>query len=263
MKEIFDEVLATIENDDIREFAKMVIDKIDPWFWIAPAASSGRHHPRTSLGEGGLARHSVSVVRFLNYILEPETIHDQFTSRERDLMRIAALFHDTKKSGNQEDYELNPQTKFNHPLLAADFIRNMNGLPKNELDFCADIISTHMGQFNTSKRSSVVLPKPENKYQILVHVCDYISSRRDVEVRTDMIPEYKDTETMERMPKESSAELPTVDNYRLDFGKHSGKTIQEIYDVDRGWLHWARGNVDREPFATLIKEFQPKENTNN
>lgn len=262
MKEIFDEVLATIENDDIREFTKNAIDKIDNWFYVAPAASSGRHHPRTSLGEGGLARHSVSVVRFLNYILEPETIHDQFTSRERDLMRVAALFHDTKKSGNQEDYELNPQTRFEHPLLAADFIRSMSGLPKNELDFCADIISTHMGQFNTSKRSEIILPKPQDKYQILVHLCDYISSRRDVEVRTDMIPEYKDPSTMERMPKESAVELPTVDTYKLDFGKHAGKTIPEIHKEDRGWLYWAKNNVTREPFATLIKEFKPKETTN-
>lgn len=262
MKEIFDEALASIENDDIRDFAKKVIDQIDPWFWEAPAASSGKHHPRTSLGEGGLARHSLSVVRFLNYILEPEMIYSQFTSRERDLMRVAALFHDTKKSGNQEDYELNPQTKFEHPLLAADFIRSMSGLPKNELDFCADIIATHMGQFNTSKRSNIVLPKPENKYQILVHLCDYISSRRDVEVRTDMVPEYKDPSTMERMPKESAVELPTVDTYKLDFGKHAGKTIPEIHKEDRGWLYWAKNNVTREPFATLVKEFKPKETIN-
>lgn len=262
MKEIFDEILATIENDDIREFAVRCIDKIDPWFWIAPAASSGKHHPRTSLGEGGLSRHTVSVVRFLNYMLEVESIHNQFTSRERDLMRVAAMMHDTKKSGNQEDYEVNKQTKFEHPLLAAEFVKSIGGLPEDELDFCADIISSHMGQFNTSKRSEIVLPKPENKYQILVHLCDYISSRKDVEVRTDMIPEYKDANIMERMPVESVAELPTVDNYKLDFGKHAGKTIKEIHDVDRGWLHWAKNNVTREPFATLIKEFKPKETTN-
>ena len=258
MKEIFHEILATIENDDIRQFAKKCIDKIDPWFWIAPAASSGKYHPRTSLGDGGLSRHTISVVRLLNYMLEIESINSQFTSRERDLMRVAAMMHDTKKSGSQEDYEVNKQTKFEHPLLAAEFIRNMGILPKNELDFCADIIATHMGQFNTSKRSNIVLPKPENKFQILVHLCDYISSRKDVEIRTDMIPEYKDSIFMDRMPKKSSAEIPTVDNYKLDFGKHSGKTIQEVYESDRGWLRWARDNITREPFATLIKEFKPK-----
>ena len=258
----FDEILATIENDDLRYFAAKCVNSIDPWFWIAPAASSGKYHPRTSLGEGGLARHTLSVVRFLNYILEVENIQSQFTSRERDIMRIAAMMHDTKKSGNQEDYEKNKQTKFDHPILAADFVRSIGEglISEEELKLCADIISTHMGQFNTSKRSDVVLPKPKSKYEILVHVCDYISSRKDVEVRTDMVPEYKDTNVMEKMPKEVPVGPPTVDNYKFDFGKHSGKTFQEVYDEDRGWLRWARDNVTREPFATLIKEFKPKTN---
>lgn len=260
MKEMFDEILATIENDDLRYFAAKCVNRIDPWFWIAPAASSGKFHPRTSLGDGGLMRHTISVVRFLNYILEVESIRSQFTSRERDIMRIAAMMHDSKKSGNQEDYERNKQTKFEHPILAANFVNSIGDglIPEEELKLCSDIISTHMGQFNTSKRSDVVLPKPENKYEILVHMCDYISSRKDIEVRTDMIPEYKDADVMEKMPKESSAELPTVDNYKLDFGKYSGKTFQEVYDENKGWLRWARDNVSREPFATLIKEFKPK-----
>lgn len=257
MKEVFDEAIATFENDDIRKFASKCTEKVDPWFWIAPAASSGMHHPVTSLGEGGLSRHVVSVVRFLNYILEPESINCQFNSRERDLMRLAALFHDIKKSGNQEDYEKNKSTKFDHPLLAAEFIRSMNDgdLPEDEIELCAKIIETHMGQFNTSAKSSITLPKPENKYQILVHVCDYISSRKDIEVRTDMLPEYKDEATMNRMPKEAVSKLPTVDTYTFDFGKHLGKTIPEIAEVDPGYIRWAKENMTREPARTLLKNF--------
>lgn len=258
MKEIFNEILATIENDDIREFAVKCVDRIDPWFWVAPAASSGRHHPATSLGDGGLARHTISVVRILNYILEVESIHEQFTSRERDLMRVAAMMHDTKKSGNQEDYENNKSTKFEHPLLAAEFVSSIGGLQKDELNLCSSIISTHMGQFNTSKRSSIILPKPENKYQILVHICDYISSRRDVEVKTDMIPEYKDEETMERMPKESSVKLPTIEDYRFTFGKHSGKTIPEVFAEDPQYIRWAKANMEKEPAKSLLRTFNPE-----
>lgn len=254
--EIFDEVLATIENDDIRDFAKRGISKIDEWFWDAPAASSGLHHPRTSLGEGGLSRHTVSVVRFLNYILEPESINSQFTSRERDLMRVAALFHDAKKSGDQKDYEVDKHTKFEHPILAAEFVKSIGGLPNDELNLCCNIIKSHMGQFNTSKRSDVVLPKPKNKYEILVHICDYISSRKDIEVRTDMIPEYKDEETMKRMPEEPAVKLPTIDDYKLTFGKHAGKTIPEIYAEDPSYIRWAKDNMTKEPARSLLKEFK-------
>ena len=254
--EIFDEILATIENDDIREFAKNGIEKIDPWFWTAPAASSGKHHPRTSLGEGGLARHTISVVRILNYILEPESIQSQFTSRERDLMRVAALFHDSKKSGNQSDYEMNKQTKFEHPILAGSFVKSLDGLSNEEKGLCSEIIDCHMGQWNTSSKSNVVLPKPRDKFEILVHICDYISSRRDIEVRTDMIPEYKDEETMKRMPKEAVAKLPTLEDYKLDFGKHAGKTIPEIFEVDPGYIRWAKDNMTKEPAKSLLKEFK-------
>lgn len=254
--EIFDEILATIENDDIREFARKGIEKIDPWFWTAPAASSGKHHPRTSLGEGGLARHTISVVRILNYILEPESIQSQFTSRERDLMRVAALFHDAKKSGNQSDYEMNKQTKFEHPILAGSFVKSLDGLSNEEKEFCAGIIYCHMGQWNTSSKSDVVLPKPRDKFEILVHICDYISSRRDIEVRTDMIPEYKDEKTMNRMPKEAVAKLPTLEDYKLDFGKHAGKTIPEIFEIDPGYIRWAKDNMTKEPAKSLLKEFK-------
>ena len=258
MRNVFDEVLATFENDDIRKFADKCIDKIDPWFWIAPAASSGRYHPKTSLGDGGLARHTISVIRFLNYILEPESVNKQFTSRERDLMRLAALFHDSKKSGDQADYEKSKFTKFDHPLLAARFIRSLNDgdLPDEDIEMCASIIETHMGQFNTSSKSSVVLPKPENKYQILVHICDYVASRRDVEVRTDMLPEYKDEDTMARMPKDTSTTLPTIENYRFDFGKHLEMTIPEIAEVDPGYIKWAKKNMTKEPARTLLSSYK-------
>ena len=258
MRDVFDEVLATFENEDIRRFADKCIDKIDPWFWIAPAASSGRYHPKTSLGDGGLARHTISVIRFLNYILEPESVNKQFTSRERDLMRLAALFHDSKKSGDQADYEKSKFTKFDHPLLAARFIRSLNDgdLPDEDIEMCASIIETHMGQFNTSSKSSVVLPKPENKYQILVHICDYVASRRDVEVRTDMLPEYKDEDTMARMPKDTPTTLPTIENYRFDFGKHLGMTIPEIAEVDPGYIKWAKKNMTKEPARTLLNSYK-------
>ena len=253
---VFDEILATIENDDIREFASKCIEKIDPWFWVAPAASSGRHHPITSLGEGGLLRHTLSVVRFLNYILEVESVHSQFTSRERDLMRVAAMLHDVKKSGSQDDYETNKSTKFEHPLLAANFVRSIGVLPKDELELCASMIESHMGQFNTSKKSDIILPKPTNKYQILVHVCDYISSRKDIEVRTDMLPEYKDKSVVEKMPQKTEVKLPDINTWRFTFGKKKGMTIPEVAAEDPGYIMWAKAKMETEPARTLLKDFE-------
>lgn len=247
MKEIFDEVLATFENEDIKEFAKKVIDNAPPYFFEVPASSSLKYHPSYACTTPlGLAKHTVALVKLLNYMFGVESISTQFTSRERDLLRVSGIAHDMMKSGTQEDYEKNHYTKFDHPLMAADMVKNMDGLDEDERFFCVKAISTHMGEWNTDRRyPDITLPKPRDKYQIILHLADYLASRKDIEIKFNTL-------------NEKPVEVPTVDSYKLDFGKHSGKTIQEVYESDRGWLRWARDNITREPFATLIKEFKPK-----
>lgn len=249
---IFDEVIETFENEDIKEFfVNKCMPTIPDWFWIAPAASSGMFHPKTSLGEGGLSRHTVALCRILNYMFELEMIRDQFTSRERDLLRISGLMHDTRKSGTQEDYEKNKQTKFDHPLQAANVIRDLNGLPKEEIDLIARVISAHMGQFNTSKKMpDVILPKPKDKYELIVHLADYICSRKDVEIQVGMQAEYK-TSKSENKPEP----LPDINSWKFTFGKYSGKTIPEIAAIDQGYIRWAKENMEKEPARTLLKDF--------
>ena len=89
------------------------------------------------------------------------------------------MMHDTRKSGDDEAYEKNKYTKFDHPILAANEIRTLIGfIPDDELELVATTIESHMGQWNTDKRSSTVLPLPENKYQKMIHLADYLASRK-------------------------------------------------------------------------------------
>ena len=44
----------------------------------------------------------------------------------------------------------------------------------------------------------------------------------------------------------------TVENYRITFGKYSGKTLLEINEIDPGYIRWAKENLDREPVKTLL-----------
>ena len=239
-KEIFNEIIDTIENEDLKEFmVNKCMPTIPDWFWEAPAASSGRFHPKTSLGEGGLARHTVALCRILNYMFEIESIYNNYKSRERDLMRIAGLMHDTRKSGSQEDYDQNKQTKFNHPLLAAEVVKNLDGIDNSEKELLCGIIASHMGQFNTSKKyPDIVLPKPKNKYETMVHIADYLSSRKDIEVQIDIPAERK----------------PDINTWRFDFGKYVGKTIPEVKEIDSSYLMWAKDNLKKQPLITLLKQ---------
>lgn len=237
---IFNSLLETFENEDIKIFAKECIETIPNYFWDVGASSTGKYHPQYALGDLGLARHTCALVRFLNHILNIDCYKNDFTSRERDLLRVAGIMHDSRKSGSDEDYARSKFTKFNHPILAADEIRTIIGfIPEEEIELVASTIESHMGQWCTDKRSSVVLPTPENKYQKLLHLADYLASRKDIEVL---------------FSQEEKAELPKLEDFKVTFGKHNGKTLLEIKECDPGWITWAKENINREPVKSLLSQ---------
>ena len=241
-------ILDTFENEDIKEFAMVLLEDLPEYIWHVGASSTGKYHPAYSLGEGGLIRHQIAVVRFLNFFFELEQYNSKLTTREMDLVRLAGLVHDGRKSGSQEEYERSKYTKFNHPLLMADVVRSYDGqyLISEEIELIADAISKHMGEWNTDKKSSVVLPKPNNKYARMVHTADYLASRK---VLTMDFEGYD-------APKPV---LPDINTWTFTFGKYSGKTIPEINEIAPDYLLWARDNMNREPARSLIKEFlKPK-----
>lgn len=244
-KELFNSILNTFENDDIKEFALNAINHFDDYIWDVPASSTGKYHPSYSLGDGGLIRHTISVVKFLNHMFGVESIANQFTSREKDLLRVAAITHDCKKSGSQQDYNKSKYTKFNHPLLAADFIRKLDNdnIGSEEKEFIAHVIESHMGSWNTDKRyPDVVLPTPQDKYQIILHLADYLASRKDIEMKFD-----------DDVSEPKSAPDPST--YVMPFGKHKGKTITQIKEEDPGYVHWAKSNMSKEPMKSLFNMF--------
>lgn len=239
---IFDSLLDTFENEDIKNFANECIETIPSYFWNVGASSTGKYHPQYALGDLGLARHTCVLVRFLNHILNIDCYKNDFTSRERDLLRVAGIMHDSRKSGNDEDYARNKFTRFEHPLLAANEIRTIIGfIPEEELELVANTIESHMGQWNTDKRSKVVLPLPENKYQKMLHLADYLASRKDIEVLFDGF----------EVPKK---EVPPIDGYILIFGKHNGEKLVDVAKSDPDYIRWAKENMTREPVRTLLMQ---------
>lgn len=236
-------ILDTFENEDIKEFAIVLLDNVPEYVWHVGASSTGKYHPQYSLGEGGLMRHQMAVVRFLNFFLGLEQYSNKIPSRERDLMRIAALTHDARKSGTQEDYERSKYTKFNHPILMADVIRSYDGqyLNHDELELIANTISKHMGSWNTDKKSNVVLPKPDDIYSELVHLADYLASRKDLTV------EFEGYAAAPVEKKEFD------ESYTLPFGKHSGKRLIDVYRAAPDYVDWMEQNINKREVLDVIK----------
>ena len=90
---------------------------------------------------------------------------------------MALILHDVLISGiPKEKY-----TRFDHPLLIADYIMDNEeilGLEVEEIEFICDAIKTHMGVWTTDYNGVEVLEKPKTKYQNFVHLCDFLASRK-------------------------------------------------------------------------------------
>lgn len=176
-KEMFMEELSYIQEEKYQECLIHILEILPEYWYHEAASSTGKYHPKYSLGEGGLLRHSKAAMRIGYELLSNPCIGDKYTSREKDLMLLALLVHDGLKLGiPAEKY-----TRFDHPILMANFIMDHQkkiGLNQEDSIFVADVIKTHMGPWTVDYQGKEVLEKPTTKYQTFVHMCDYLASRK-------------------------------------------------------------------------------------
>lgn len=179
--DVFRTELRYIKNLKYRESAKKMIELLPDYFFEIPASSTGKYHPKFAQNEGGLVRHTKVAVRMCYELSKNNTIGYSFTDDEKDLMLIALIMHDGVKSGLiKEKY-----TRVDHPILAAKLIRdNIDkiNLTDSEIKFITSAIESHMGEWNKDFNGNEVLPLPKNKYQRFVHMCDFLASKKFIEV---------------------------------------------------------------------------------
>ena len=184
MSNIFDVEIGYIKDKEIKEATRKLIDMLPDYFFKVPASSTGKYHPKCSNVEGGLVHHTKLAVRIAQDLMNNGMLFNKFTPREHDLILLALIMHDGFKHGlTQEKY-----VRFDHPIISAEFVRDHAievGLTKEDGDLLYDIISSHMGEFNTSNYSKVVLPLPKTAIQKFVHMCDDISSKKYCDAEFD------------------------------------------------------------------------------
>lgn len=182
--DVFNNEINYIKNDRYKKNLIIYLNLLPDYFYKVPASSTGKYHPSFALGDGGLVRHTKVAVRMANEIIGGRTIGDKFTSDEKDLVLFALMLHDGLKSGLvQEKY-----TKFDHPILMANFIRenkDRTTLEDKEIELISSMIASHMGEWNTNPYSDITLPLPNNKYEKMVHMCDKLASCKFIDVKFD------------------------------------------------------------------------------
>ena len=175
----FADELNLIQNIEIRKFTEDMLSKLPEYFWVTKAAKNKAHHPDYAREEGGLVKHTISAV---NIAYDLVSRNDMFASCKNysDHIVSALILHDGCKSGKLSEGKY----AVDHPLLVCELIRETYNDKNTEL-ICS-LISSHMGQWNTNFGSKIeILPKPQNVLQSVVHLADYLASRRYLDFNFD------------------------------------------------------------------------------
>lgn len=239
---IFAPVLNGFETEEMRLYCEDMIDQMPDYIFTIPSSTSYKYHNATQCQPGGQIYHVLMVCTIMNYILNLEYIKKKWPEpKRRDCMRIAACLHDAVKCG----WSGGTFTVHDHPMLASEWIQNTEvehdikpGLKK----YIGRLVESHSGQWTSSNKSKVVLPEPENDEQFLVHLCDYLGSRSNLDmIYTD---EEKDAISGAQEPVEPSEVV-------MRFGKYKGEKLGEI-PVD--YLLWCKNNLTlNEPIKSAIE----------
>ena len=186
----FKRELSYIRNDKIRRSCETMISLLPNYFFEIPASSTGKYHPEFSLGERGLVRHVKAAVKIAKDLMDDPCFGNKYTSDERDLMIMTLILHDGLKSGLVH----NRYTQFDHPTLIKNYIienKDKLELTNDEVVFVGKAIESHMGPWNKDYNGNEVLPVPKTKYENFVHMCDYLASRKYLNIK------FQDNEIIE------------------------------------------------------------------
>ena len=181
--ETFNKELSYIKNERIKKSGEVLIDLLPEYFFEVPASSTGKYHPSFALGKGGLVRHTKVAVKIAYELLNNNSVNN-YSDDEKDLIILSLLLHDGLKCGLvQEKY-----TRFDHPLLISNYIsdnQNKTMLNDNEIKYICESIESHMGEWNKDYNGNEILPLPLSKNSRFVHMCDYLSSKKFLDVSFD------------------------------------------------------------------------------
>ena len=177
---VFAAELQMIADDDIRKFVITCFNELCPdYFWTCPCSTTGKYHPKISLGEGGLVRHTklavwwgLELLSALGYTLET-------TGSEPSEIVATLMLHDLIKNGKGLDtkgFPLERGVTGSHGYVLANRISYECLDVELDADTRARIfdgISGHMGCWTTRESA-----RPQSRFAELIHLADYCASRK-------------------------------------------------------------------------------------
>lgn len=178
---IFEKEINYINDYRIKESLKSMLELLPDYFYSVEASSTGKYHPSFSLGDKGLVRHTKAAVRIAVELFNDSSLHN-FTEHQKDLIIFSIVIHDGLKYG----LEKSTYTKFDHPLLISKYLSECKDklkLTDDEIKTIKSCVETHMGPWVFDYNKIKVLDYPKTDEQKFVHLCDYLSSRKFLDIK--------------------------------------------------------------------------------
>ena len=169
-QDIFAEELTLIQSDSVRKWTTDCLNKFNHAFYTMGASSSGKYHPKVSLGLGGLVKHTKICVHFA---VELRRIHWWNWEQDTfDLILSALLLHD----GGKYMGENTTISMKDHPLRVIPLLDTVEGISNRQRTTIVDCIQSHMGQWDNE--GELPVPIGLETVEFFVHLCDYLASRK-------------------------------------------------------------------------------------
>lgn len=249
-KAVFKELLDKFETDEMRLYCEDMIENIPDYIFTMPSSTTGKWHNATQCQPHGQIYHIIMFGQIANYRLGLKYNKEKKfpNPRVRDAIRCTAIFHDAWKCNDGK-------TTFavhEHPLIAAEWVLNMK--VEHDIDeemkiFISKLCASHSGEWTTAKRGSkVILPEPQTEAEIFVHECDYLASRADI----DMQP----SDYLKSVFREENVVLHSLDDYVLNFGRHKGEKLIDVFKTDHSYCIWLKENSYQKEIVDMIKKIE-------
>lgn len=237
--------LSEIKDENLKKFLTIILEGTGDWFYHDPASTSGKYHPKYALGDGGLMRHTRAVAYWAKELCRTELF--DVNERQGELLYVAAILHDIRKHTATGGY-IQKHARAAYDLILATQAEHPELLSKEEAQYMADAVSTHMGIWGVKDGER----KPTSDAEKLLHIADYNASRKEI------IMEFASAPI--QFPKIPSADILGIPNPTItvvteataekkedtqeeksivfNFGKYRGKTIDEVYAENADYLKW-------------------------
>lgn len=257
---VFEKLLDKFETEEMRLYCTDMIEQIPDYIFEIPSSTSGKYHNTTQCLPHGQVFHIIMFAEILNYLLALKCNQEKFKSpQQRDAMRCVPIFHDAIKCG----WGGSRYTVHEHPMLAGSWVRETkvnHDIDDKAKEAIARMCERHSGEWTTSKKSKTVLPEPENEMERMIHMCDILSSRNNIDMQP---PEY-----LREIFYDIKSDVEFDEEYTINFGKYKGEKLLDVYVSTPDYIAWCEENLtQRRDLIVMIQAMKEwlkdKENNSN